>query len=198
MHQDNMDIKPNEYILKFSLINSYSRDFFCNWYSFKSPQEILGFIRFVVIPSTYITKAFGKEEDTIFLDALEEYEAIEIIEESENYNKLDILNEIIENYKIINNLKENFTLEKLKKFINITNSKGNLMFGIFSKIEFFENVNEIGKELVKEFEDDNMLDKLEDNMDLNKNQILEFFNGIDKNPFMLKRLGTYLTNTLNI
>lgn len=72
------------------------------------------------------------------------------------------------------------------------------MFGIFSKLEFFKNVNEIGKELVKEFEDDNMLDKLENNMDLNKNQILDLFDGIDKNPFMLRRLGTYLTNTLNI
>ena len=111
MNKDSIDIKPNEYILKFSLINSYSRDFFCNWYSFKSQQEIIGFIKFVVIPSTYITKAFGKEEDTIFLDALEDYEAIEIIEESKNYNKLDILKEIKQDYKIINSLKDNFTLE---------------------------------------------------------------------------------------
>ena len=198
MNKDSIDIKPNEYILKFSLINSYSRDFFCNWYSFKSQQEIIGFIKFVVIPSTYITKAFGKEEDTIFLDALEDYEAIEIIEESKNYNKLDILKEIKQDYKIINSLKDNFTLEKLKNFISLTNSKSNIMFGIFSKLEFFKNVNEIGKELVKEFEDDNMLDKLENNMDLNKNQILDLFDGIDKNPFMLRRLGTYLTNTLYI
>ena len=171
MNQDNIDIKPDAYVLKFSLVNSYSRDFFCNWYSFKSPQELIGFIRFVVIPSTYITKAFGREENTIFLDALDDYE-------------------------MIKSLKNNFTLEKLKRFINITNSRGNVAFGIFSKLEFFKNVNEIGKELVKEFEDDNMLDELESHMDLNKNQILALFDGIDKNPFMLKRLGTYLSNTL--
>lgn len=41
-----------------------------------------------------------------------------------------------------------------------------------------------------------MLDELESHMDLNKNQILALFDGIDKNPFMLKRLGTYLSNTL--
>ena len=97
---------------------------------------------------------------------------------------------------MIKSLKNNFTLEKLKRFINITNSRGNVAFGIFSKLEFFKNVNEIGKELVKEFEDDNMLDELESHMDLNKNQILALFDGIDKNPFMLKRLGTYLSNTL--
>ena len=49
---------------------------------------------------------------------------------------------------------------------------------------------------LKEFEDDNMLDELESHMDLKKNQILALFDGIDKNPFMLKRLGTYLSNTL--
>ena len=173
VNQDNADIKPNAYVLKFSLINSYSRDFFCNWYSFKSTQELIGFIKFVVIPSTYIT------------------------EETYNNEKCDILREIRHDYEIINNLKNNFTLDKFKKFINITNSRGNKNFGIFSKLEFFKNVNDIGKELVREFEDDNMLDELENHMDLNKNQILALFDGIDKNPFMLKRLGTYLSNTLS-
>lgn len=195
-NQDNIEIKPDSYVLKFSLINLYSRDFFCNWYSFKSPQELIGFIRFVVIPSTYITKAFGREENTIFLDALDDYETIDLIEENKNSDKYDILKEINYDYEIVKSLKSNFTLDKLKKFINITNARANVTFGIFSKLEFFRNVNEIGKELVKEFEDDNMLDELESHMDLNKNQILALFDRIDKNPFMLKRLGTYLSNTL--
>ena len=197
VNQDNADIKPNAYVLKFSLINSYSRDFFCNWYSFKSTQELIGFIKFVVIPSTYITKAFGRAEDTIFLDALDDYETIDLIEETDNNEKYDILREIRHDYEIVNNLRNNFTLDKLKKFVNITNSRGNKTFGIFSKLEFFRTVNDIGKELVREFEDDNMLDELENHMDLNKNQILALFEGIDKNPFMLKRLGTYLSNTLS-
>lgn len=195
-NQYNIDIKPDSYVLKFSLVNSYSRDFFCNWYSFKSPQELIGFIKFVVIPSTYITKTFGREENTIFLDALDYYETIDLIEENYNSDKYNILREINYDYQMVKSLKSNFTLDKLKKFINITNTRANVVFGIFSKLEFFRNVNEIGKELVKEFEDDNMLDELESHMDLNKNQILALFDGIDKNPFMLKRLGTYLSNTL--
>lgn len=195
-NQDNIDIKPDSYVLKFSLVNYCSSDFFCNWYSFESPQELIGFIRFVVIPSTYITKAFGKEENTIFLDALDDYETIDLIEGSENFDKYNILREISYDYEMVKSLKSNFTLEKLKKFINITNSRENVVFGIFSRLEFFRNVNEIGKELIKEFENDNMLDELESHMDLNKNQILALFDGIDKNPFMLKRLGTYLNNTL--
>ena len=53
-------------------------------------------------------------------------------------------------------------------------------------MEFFEDVKEIGRDLVKEFESDDMLDELEKQMDLNKNQIIDLFDGIEKNPFMLK------------
>ena len=41
-----------------------------------------------------------------------------------------------------------------------------------------------------------MLDDLEENMSLNKNEILSMFENIDKNMFMLKKLNTYLNNTL--
>ena len=41
-----------------------------------------------------------------------------------------------------------------------------------------------------------MLDDLEENMALNKNEILSMFENIDKNMFMLKKLNTYLNNTL--
>ncbi|MEN8076531.1 hypothetical protein ABFP60_06165 [Clostridioides difficile] len=196
INQDNIYIKPDAYVLKFSLVNSYSRDFLCNWYSFKSEQELIGFIKFVVIPSSYITKAFGREEDTIFLDALDDYETIDLIEDAECHEKYEVLRQIRNDYEMINNLKKNFTVEKFKKFINITNGRSNTTFGIFSRLEFFENVKQIGKELIKEFEDDNMLEELENHMELKKNQILALFDGIDKNPFMLKRLGTYLSNTL--
>ena len=41
-----------------------------------------------------------------------------------------------------------------------------------------------------------MLDSLEENMSLSKNQILNMFEHIDQNVFMLKKLNTYLNNTL--
>ena len=67
---------------------------------------------------------------------------------------------------------------------------------IFLELEFYKNVNMIGKGLIDEYEKENMLDDLEENMSLNKNEILSMFENIDKNMFMLKRLNTYLNNTL--
>ena len=196
INQENLGFKPNSYVLKFSLINSYSRDYFCNWYSFKNSSELIGFFKYILIPSIYITKAFGKSENTIFLDALGFYETIDIIEECENINKKEILQEIKKVYKMLDNIKENFCIEKVKKFINKINKSDIKKCGIITRIEFFEHVKQIGRDLVKEFENDDMLSELEKQMDLNKNQIIDLFDDIDKNPFMLKRIGVYLSNTL--
>lgn len=194
--QDEMYIKPNAYVLKFSLINTYSKDVFCNWYSFKSYEALIGFIRYVVVPSSYITKVFGKEQETIFIDALNEEDTIELIEDSDIENKLDVILEINQEYNLLKSLKNNFTVDKMKRYINLVNINNSIKNNIFSNLEFFENVNVIGRELVKEFESDNMLSDLESHMSLNKKQIIDMFDGIDKNPFMLKKLNTYLTNTL--
>ena len=177
INQENVEFKANSYVLKFSLINSYSRDYFCNWYSFKDSNELIGFFKYI-------------------LDALGYYETIDIIEESENDDKNEILQEIKEVYKILDNLKENFCIKKFKGFINKINERDIEKNSIFTRMEFFEDVKEIGRDLVKEFESDDMLDELEKQMDLNKNQIIDLFDGIEKNPFMLKRIGTYLSNTL--
>ena len=194
--QDEMYIKPNAYVLKFSLINTYSKDVFCNWYSFKSYEALIGFIRYVVVPSSYITKVFEKEQETIFIDALNEEDTIELIEDSDIENKLDVILEINQEYNLLKSLKNNFTVDKMKRYINLVNINNSIKNNIFSNLEFFENVNVIGRELVKEFEADNMLSDLESHMSLNKKQIIDMFDGIDKNPFMLKKLNTYLTNTL--
>lgn len=194
--QDEMYIKPNAYVLKFSLINTYSKDVFCNWYSFKSYEALIGFIRYVVVPSSYITKVFGKEQETIFIDALNEEDTIELIEDSDIKNKLDVILEINQEYNLLKSLKNNFTVDKMKRYINLVNINNSIKNNIFSNLEFFENVNVIGRELVKEFEADNMLSDLESHMSLNKKQIIDMFDRIDKNPFMLKKLNTYLTNTL--
>ena len=194
--QDEMYIKPNAYVLKFSLINTYSKDVFCNWYSFKSYEALIGFIRYVVVPSSYITKVFGKEQETIFIDALNEEDTIELIEDSDIKNKLDVILEINQEYNLLKSLKNNFTVDKMKRYINLVNINNSIKNNIFSNLEFFENVKVIGRELGKEFEADNMLSDLESHMSLNKKQIIDMFDGIDKNPFMLKKLNTYLTNTL--
>ena len=75
-NEEDVSLKPNAYVIKFCIVNKYSYDYYCNWYSFANVEKLISFFKYVVIPSTYITKAFGKDENTIFLDALGYYETI--------------------------------------------------------------------------------------------------------------------------
>ena len=59
-------------------------------------REINKFLKYVVIPSTYITKAFGKDENTIFLDALDKYECMEYLRK-QCFDKAELLRKLIEN-----------------------------------------------------------------------------------------------------
>ena len=92
--------------------------------------------------------------------------------------------------------KSDFGEDGIKRFVELVekNNRGNSK--IFADVEFYKNVNEIGRSLVEEYEKEDMLDSLEKNMSLSKNQILNMFEHIDQNVFMMKKLNTYLNNTL--
>ena len=174
-NQDDVSLKPNAYVIKFCIVNKYSYDYYCNWYSFAKVEKLISFLKCVVIPSTYITKAFGKDENTIFLDALDKYECMDFLSRVEKFN---------------------LGIEGVKKYLELINKYNDKNSKIFLELEFYKNVNMIGKGLIDEYEKENMLDDLEENMALNKNEILSMFENIDKNMFMLKKLNTYLNNTL--
>lgn len=196
-NKENSYLRPNSYVIKFCIVNKFSYDFFCDWYSFSNVSRLISFLRYVVIPSTYITKAFGKEENTIFLDALDKDDCIDYIDYCESYAKNTIIKQIKNEYDFLNRVEKfDLGIKGIKKYIELINKYNSKSSKIFLELEFYENVNKIGKGLVDEYEKEHMLKSLEETMSLNKNEILSMFENIDKNIFMLKRLNTYLNNTL--
>ena len=195
--QEDICIEPKDYVLKFSLVNGYSNNYFSNWYSFEDTEGVIGFLKYVVIPSAYVTKLFGKEEENVFIDAIDEYEIMELAEESSAINKRELIKKMNKEYDFITRIdKYDFGEDGIKRFVELVekNNRGNSK--IFADVEFYKNVNEIGRSLVEEYEKEDMLDSLEKNMSLSKNQILNMFEHIDQNVFMMKKLNTYLNNTL--
>lgn len=196
-NQDDISLRPNAYVIKFCIVNKYSYDYYCNWYSFASVEKLISFLKYVAIPSTYITKAFGKTEKTIFLDALDKYDCLEYLEMSKAFDKLDLLKMANREYDFLNRVEKcNLGIEGIKKYLELINKFNDRGSKVFLELEFYKNVNQIGKGLIDEYEKENMLEDLEENMSLNKSQILSMFENIDKNMFMLKKLNTYLNNTL--
>lgn len=196
-NQEDVSLKPNAYVIKFCIVNKYSYDYYCNWYSFANVEKLISFFKYVVIPSTYITKAFGKDENTIFLDALDKYECMEYLEKANVFDKVELLRKVNREYDFLSRIEKcNLGIEGVKKYLELVNKYNDKNAKISLELEFYKNVNMIGKGLIDEYEKENMLDDLEENMSLNKNEILSMFENIDKNMFMLKRLNTYLNNTL--
>ena len=109
----------------------------------------------------------------------------------------ELLRKVNREYDFLSRIEKcNLGIEGVKKYLELVNKYNDRNAKIFLELEFYKNVNMIGKGLIDEYEKENMLDDLEENMSLNKNEILSMFENIDKNMFMLKRLNTYLNNTL--
>ena len=134
INQENVEFKANSYVLKFSLINYYSRDYFCNWYSFKDSNELIGFFKYILIPSIYITKVFGKSENTIFLDALDKYECMEYLERASVFDKRELLRRVNREYDFLSRVEKcNLGIEGVKKYLELINKYNDKNSKIYRK-----------------------------------------------------------------
>ena len=188
-------IRIDSYILNINIVNQNSNVVFYKWYSFHSREELLGFIKFVALPSGYYSKLFGEKEDDLAVGA-ETYEgAIDLL-----YNNIirvdeDLIKDFQEDYSMIGELEEEFSLEQLDELCKSFNAHLGYNKGVvFSHIQVYKNVKDLGRRLIKEYEDKGMTGELEKQMGLSKEQIIDMFSGIENNPFMLKRLNRFLSN----
>ena len=121
-NKENRYLRPNSYVIKFCIVNKFSYDFFCDWYSFSNVSRLISFLRYVVIPSTYITKAFGEEENIIFLDALDKDECIDYIDYCESYAKNTIIKQMKNEYDFLNRVEKfDLGIKGIKKYIELIN-----------------------------------------------------------------------------
>ena len=65
---------------------------------------------------------------------------------------------------------------------------------MFSGIQVYENIKEFGKQLVSDYEEQDMIDELERQMEMSKEEIVELFSNIENNSFMLKRINEFLNS----
>lgn len=193
------DLKPDSYILHFVIVNQDSNDIYSEWFSFTNDMELIGFLRYVVLPSGYCSNLFGTKKGSIFIEA-ESYDKIMELLRSNTY-KVDqeLIDNIDEDYKILNYIENNgFSIDGVNMFCNSYNSHLNSQDIVWSYVEIFENISGVGIRLIKEYEEDGMIDELENQLEMSKEQIAEMFLNINKNPFMMKRIKELLNNTMGI
>jgi len=187
-------IKLDSYILNFYIINQNRNESFYKWYSFNNKSELLGFIKFVALPSGYFSRNFGEVDNEIIVTASNYEDTLEILNTS-NLRVDDVLsNNFVEDYSIIEEIEKEFKLELLEKVCHSFNSHLDYKGKVFSGIQVYKNIKEFGKQLVSEYEEQDMIDELERQMEMEKGKIIELFSNIEDNSFMLKRINEFLNS----
>ena len=102
---------------------------------------------------------------------------MEYLEKANVFDKAELLRKVNREYDFLSRIEKcNLGIEGVKKYLELVNKYNDRNAKIFLELEFYKNVNMIGKGLIDEYEKENMLDDLEENMSLNKNEILRLDN----------------------
>ena len=187
--EDDIDVTADGMILKYSMINRKSNDGVKDWVCFDSKDKLFSFIKYLLLPSIQITTSIGIKDSEVYLDVCDYDKTIKLLETF----KINGYEQAIGDYKrwleeieVIENNEYNF--ESIRSFINKISSEVNIHEDTFLELHLFQNIKSVGNLLIKQYEDDNMLDILESKFELSKDEIEDLFKSIDNNKFMLKKI----------
>jgi hypothetical protein len=187
--EDDIDVTADGMILKYSMINRKSNDGVKYWVCFDSKDKLFSFIKYLLLPSIQITRSIGIRDSEVYLDVCDYDKTIKLLETF----KINGYEQAIGDYKrwleeieVIENNEYNF--ERIRGFINKISSEVNIHEDTFLELHLFQNIRSVGNLIIKQYEDDNMLDILESKFELSKDEIEDLFERIDNNKFMLKKI----------
>lgn len=186
--------KKDSYILRFYIINQASKETFYKWFSFSNKEGLLGFIKFIALPSAYCSKAFGEKGRSVLITAAIYEDVLELLENSKLRVTKDIIDNFKKDYEKIEEIESNqkFDLEMLSMFCKGFGYPLDHNSKVFSDIKVYENIKEFGKELIDRFKQGNKIERLEEQLNMNIHEIENMFLNAENNPFMLKRINTFL------
>lgn len=193
-----IEAKKDSYMLKFYIINQGLNETFYKWFSFSNKEELLGFIKFIALPSAYCSKAFGEKENSVLVTAAIYEDVLELLRNNNVGVAKDIIDNFKKDYKKIEEIEnnQNFDLEMIRIFCKDFGYPLDHNTKVFTDIRVYENIKTLGKELINKFEQAGRMDELEKQMNMSKDEIENMFLNIDNNPFMLKRINTFLDSKL--
>ncbi len=186
--------KINDYIVHFALINQYEDSGVNEWICCDSMNKLLGLVKYVILPSTQLSRAIIKNEKQSqicfgtmgYTDTIEAFDDVKSdvifkVEYQDWFTELEKYN-------------EETKLEVVRDILNDINKKVDYKDGVFLTVEVYKNIKDAGLQLLKDYDEEDMIDVLEDCFNFSKDEIENMFNNIDKNVFLLKRIMPILYN----
>lgn len=190
-------ITPDGYIFKYGIYNQNSNEGNYDWVCCTSKKKLYAFIKYFILPSIQLSRTIGIKENTVCLFVLDYDDTIAYLVNS----KLDDCQEHIETYKRwFNEIdmleKASAEFSEIRKYITKVCLDVDYRKYIYVELDVFENISSVGKTLIEDYEEDEVLDVLELEMEMDKEQILELFNNIDSNKFMMEKITTLMINRI--
>lgn len=193
------EVELDSYIAHFSIINQGTSYIFNKWFSLSSQKELLDFIEYVVLPSGYYSRLFGKVTGEVYLEADSYDSVINLLENNKLKRDEELISNFKHDYQLLEEVRRGeFDLKKLENFCKSYNDNLAYKDIVFATIEVFENIREVGLRTIKEYEEEGMLLELEDLMGMEKEEIKEMFLSVEYNPFMKRKIIEFLDNTFDI
>lgn len=191
--EEDTDVTEDGIILKYSMINKRSNDEVKDWVCFNSKDKLYSFIKYLLLPSIQLTRSIGIKESQVYFDVCEYDETIKLLETF----KMDSYENDIGDYKKWFNEteileKNEYSFGSIKNFINKICCEVIKTEEIFFELQLFENIKYVGNIIIKQYEDDTMLDILESKFELSKDEIVNLFESSDNNKFMLRKILSLL------
>lgn len=196
-NKQEIPITEDGYIVRYTLANQYSNNWVRHWICCTTKKNLYAFIKYVLIPSIIISKNMGLKDGEVYIDVCEYNETIGILENAaqEGYEKA--VEDYIRWFEEVDNLEDkDATFNEIKNFLSKISLENDFREGLFLELSVYENISSVGSALIKEYEEDDMVDELEDMMGLSSEEIETLFNNINGNKFMLRRITTLLNEKL--
>lgn len=120
---------------------------------------------------------------------------VDTIEEL-NYIKSDIkfISEYKDWFMELEKYNKEIELEVIKNVFDDIDEKVDYKDGIVLTLEVYKNIKEAGLQLIKDYEEQDMIEELEDTFNFSRDEIENMFNKIDENVFLIKRIMPILYN----
>ena len=186
--------KINDYIVHFVLINQYSNSGVNKWICCEDIDKLLGFAKYVALSSLQITRSLVDKDkmegicfDTVGYDA-----SLELLEDMDS--RIELIEEYKNWFSQLEGCNKETSIEEIKVIVDNITQQVDHMTGVLITFELYKNVKEVGFELIRDYEEDGLVDILEDSFNFKIDEIENLFNTLDQNKFLLKRIIPILDN----
>jgi hypothetical protein len=186
--------------IHYVIVNCYG-DSDDSWVYFPNVKAALGFLEYVFLPTAFNTLFAGKEDSTLTVPLAHVEELLEIIDESPEYSDIQKslitdMEEFVTKLQELWELDEQQCIEKLKEYSLTFSERWLNNIDIFFYFNIFNSPQEIGDFIVKTYEEEDMIERIEDQLGLTKDEWLNVCQSVYTNEFMKRKFIEILNNRI--